>query len=231
MAFVQNALIPVPQLVSPLAYQTSGKGAETEPESLIYILKRDLEAVNQRGGTQMELFEYRVHLMRWFAVSAEANLNADPMGHEQDTNDAGTLCGKRWEGIQKIGENAANKHDEKWATALRTFKAQTAKNESCCCLKVVRKQEKSAKPTGVKKETGLGQPAAKKLKTRVKVEDPESGDGVEKQAGTLLSIAEKRKVETAVVHEEPGLVRMTVKERAAVKLAAHTLTFGVCGRT
>ena len=54
----------MPQLVSPLAYQTSGKGAETEPEYLIKMFKRDLEAVNRRDGTQMELFEYRVHLMR-----------------------------------------------------------------------------------------------------------------------------------------------------------------------
>ena len=141
MTFVQNALILMPQLVSPLAYQTSGKGAETEPEYLINMLKKDLKAVNKRDGTKMELFEYRVHLMRWFAVSAEANPNTDPMGHEQDTNDAGVLCGKSWEMIQKQGGNTANKQDDRWAERLQVFKAQTAKIESCCCLKVVRKQE------------------------------------------------------------------------------------------
>jgi hypothetical protein len=46
MAFVQNALVLMPQLVSPLAYQTSGKGVETEPEYLINMLKRNLEAAN-----------------------------------------------------------------------------------------------------------------------------------------------------------------------------------------
>ena len=96
MAFVQNALILMPQLVSPLAYETSGKGADTEPEYLINMFKRDLEAVNRRDGTQMELFKDRVHLMRWLAVSAEMNPNTDPMGHEQDTNETGTLCGKSW---------------------------------------------------------------------------------------------------------------------------------------
>ena len=113
---------------------------------------------------------------------------------------------------------------------MRTFTAQAAKIESCCCLKVVRKQVKSAKPTGVKKEKGLGQLVDKRLKTRVQTKDPKSGDGVEKQARTLLSIAKKRKVETAAVHEEPGVVRMTAKERASIKLAEHTLTASACER-
>ena len=68
------------------------------------------------------------------------------------------------------------------------------------------------------------------MKIRVKAEDPGSGDGVKKQAGTLPSIVKKRKVGTAVVHEEPGIVCMTAKEGAAIKLAAHTLTSSVCER-
>lgn len=152
-------------------------------------------------------------------MSAETNPNTDPMGHEQDTNDARTLCGKSWEKIRKIGGNTANEYDEKWATALQTFKAQAAKIESCCCLQVVRKQAKSAKPTGVKKEKGLEQLVAKELKIRVKGEDPGPGDGVKKQAGTLPSIVKKQKVGTAMVHEEPWVVCMTAKERAAITLA------------
>ena len=248
MMFMQTALILMPQLVSPLAYQTSGKGAETEPEYLINMLKKDLKSVNRRDGTKMELFEYRVHSMRWFAVSAEANPNTDPMGHEQDTNDAGELCGKSWETIQKMGRGTANKHDDRWAERLRVFKAQTAKIELCCCLKVVKKHEKSAKPTSVKKElhVGLVQPAAKKSKTvrikakKVKVEEMaylysvadqvSNIDGLEKRTGISLSSAKKPKVETAVVQKGPGVALMTVKERAAIKLAAHTLTPSVCKR-
>ena len=157
-------------------------------------------------------------------MSAEMNPNTDPMGHEQDTNEAGTMCRKSWEKIQKIGGNTANKHDEKWATALQTFEAQKAKIETCCCLKVVRKQVKSAKPKGVKTEKGLEQPVAKELKPRVKVEDPRPKIGVKKPAGTLS------KVETTVVHEEPGVVRMTTKQRAAIQWAAHTLPPSVCER-
>ena len=62
------------------------------------------------------------------------------------------------------------------------------------------------------------------------MEDSRSKGGVKKQAETLSSIAKKQKVETAVVHEEPGVVRMTTEQRAAIKWAAHTLTPGVCER-
>ena len=126
MAFVQNALILMPQLISPLAYQTSGQGAATEPEYIIKMLERDLKEVNKRDKSEMELFEYRVHLMRWFAVSAEDNPNRDPMGHEQDMDEAGVLCGTNWESIQKRGGGTANKHDDRWANRLQEFKNQKA---------------------------------------------------------------------------------------------------------
>ena len=161
MAFVQNALILMPQLISPLAYQTSGIWAATEPDYIIKMLEKDLKEVNKRDRTEMELFEYRVHLMRWFAVSAEDNPNRDPMGHEQDMDEAGVLCGTNWESIQKRGGGTANKHDDKWANRLQDFKNQKAMIEACCCLKVVRKQEKSKKKSSVKKEKGLNQPAVK----------------------------------------------------------------------
>ena len=162
MAFVQNALILMPQLISPLAYQTSGQGAATEPEYIIKMLERDLKEVNKRDKSEMELFEYRVHLMRWFAVSAEDNPNRDPMGHEQDMDEAGVLCGTNWESIQKRGGGTADKHDDKWATRLQAFKGQGAMIEACCCLKEVRKREKSKKKSKVKLEKGLQQPTVLK---------------------------------------------------------------------
>ena len=113
---------------------------------------------------------------------------------------------------------------------MQTFEAQKAKIELCCCLKVVRKQAKSAKPTGVKREKGLEQRAVKESKPRGKGEDPRPKDGVKEQTWTLLGIAKKRKVETVLVHEEPGVVRMAGTERAAIKLAAHTLTPSLCER-
>ena len=58
MSFVQNALIRMPQLVSPLAYQTSGQEAETEPKYTSNMFKKDLKSLNEKDGGKMELFEY-----------------------------------------------------------------------------------------------------------------------------------------------------------------------------
>ena len=128
------------------------------------MLERDLKEVNKRDKSEMELFEYRVHLMRWFAVSAEDNPNRDPMGHEQDMDEAEVLCGTNWESIQKRGGGTANKHDDKWTKRLQAFKGQEAMIEACCCLKEVRKQEKSKKKSNVKLEKGLQQPTVLKSK-------------------------------------------------------------------
>ena len=154
MVFLRESLNLMPQMVSPLAYQTSGRGADVEPEYIRKLFEKDTLEVNARDGKNMDPFEYRTHLMRWFAVEAEQNPNRDPLGHEQETDDEGRVCGKSWADIQKIGGGTAAKHDLKWSRALEKFKEQAKEIERCCCLKVARAQEKSAtkKVKKVKKE-------------------------------------------------------------------------------
>ena len=152
MAFVRESLVLMPQVVSPLAHQTSGAGAVVEPEYIRKLFEKDTLEVNARDSKNMDPFEYRTHLMRWFAVEAEQNPNKDPLGHEQETDDEGKLCGKSWADIKKVGGNTAAKHDLKWSRALERFKAQAKESELCCCLKAARVQERSAAPKKVKKE-------------------------------------------------------------------------------
>ena len=93
--------------------------------------------------------------------------------------------------------------------------------EACCCLKEVRKREKSKKKSKVKLEKGLQQPTVLKSEIvmgtkKVKLEA--------KQTEIVLSGASQREMGTAVVYNGSEVAPMTGKERAAIKLAAQALT-------